>query len=168
MHIKTKDFYEDLTNDVEKRFDKSNYDCDRPLLKGKKKKVIGVMKDELGGKIMTEFAALIPKTYSYLLDDGWSNKKTKGKMKCFIKRSLKFNDYKDCLLNDKIVLKSQQRFQSERHDVYTEQINKIALSSNNDKREQTFDKITSYPNGASAGKVCKTKLLSKVNMKLLI
>ena len=69
------------------------------------------------------------------------------------------------LLNNEIILKSQQRFKSERHDVYTEEINKIALSSNDDKRLQTFDRITSYPSGASAGKVCTTELLSKVNRK---
>ena len=79
-----------------------------------------------------------------------------------IKRRLKFNDYKDCLLKNEIILKSQQRFNSERHDVYAEEINKIALSNNDDKRLQTFDRITSYPYGSSAGKVCKTELLSKV------
>ena len=80
------------------------------------------------------------------------------------KKDLKFNYYKDCLLSNKIVLESQQRFKSERHDVYTEKISKIALSSNDDKRLQTFDKITSYPYGGSAGRVCKTEL-SKVNIK---
>ena len=78
---------------------------------------------------------------------------------------LKFNDYKDCLLNNKAVLKSQQRFKSERHDVYSEEVNNIALSSNDDKRLQTPDKITTYPYGTSAGRVCKTELLSKVNIK---
>ena len=78
---------------------------------------------------------------------------------------LNFFDYKDCLLTNKIVLKSQQRFKSERHDVYTEEINKIALSSNDNKRLQTLDRITSYPYRASAGKVCKTELLSKINIK---
>ena len=81
------------------------------------------------------------------------------------KKELKFNDNKDCILNNEIVLKSQQRFKSERHDVYTEKVNKIALSSNDDKRLQTFDKITTYPYGTSAGKVCKAELLSKVNIK---
>ena len=81
------------------------------------------------------------------------------------KSVLKFNGYKDCLFNSKVVLKSQQRFKSERHEVYTEEINKIALSSNDDKRLQTFDKITTYPYGTSAGKVCKAELLSKVNIK---
>ena len=69
------------------------------------------------------------------------------------------------MLNNDIVLNSQQRFKSERHDVYTEEVNKIALSSNDDKILQTFDRITSYPYGTSAGKVCKTELLSKENIK---
>ena len=90
-------------------------------------------------------------------------KSKRNKEVCY-KRILKFNDYKYCLLNNKIVLKSQQRFNSEEHDVYTEEINKIALSSNDDKRLQTFDRITSYPYGTNAGKVCKTELLSKVNI----
>ena len=119
MHIKTEDFYKDIADDVEKRFDTSNYDdeCDRLLPKGKNKKVIGKFKDELGGGIVTEFVALRPKTYSSLMDDGGSDKKAKGTKKCVIKRSLKFNDYKDCLLNNEIILKSQQRFKSERLDV---------------------------------------------------
>ena len=152
-------------NDVEKRFDKSNYEVNRPLPTGKNKKVIGLMKDELGGKLMTEFAALRPKTYSYLTDDCEEDKKAKGTKKYVIKQRLKFNDYKDCLLNNEIMLKSQQKFKSEKHDVYTEEVNKFALSSNDDKRLQTFDRITSYPYGTSAGKVCKTELLSKVNIK---
>ena len=91
------------------------------------------MKDELGGEIMTEFVALRPKTYAHVMDDGNSDKKTKGTKKFVIKKVLKFNDYKDCLLNNEMILKSLQRFKSERHDVYTEEINKIALSSNDDK-----------------------------------
>ena len=137
MHIKTEDFYKDIADDVEERFDTSNYEVGRPLPTGKNKKVIGLMKDELGGKIMTEFVALRPKTYSYLMDDGWSDKKATRTKKCVIKQRLKFNDYKDCLTNNEIILKSQQRFKSERHDVYTEEINKIALSSNDDKRLQS-------------------------------
>ena len=133
-HIKAEDFYKDIADDVEKRFDTSNYECDRPFPEGKNKKVIGLMKDELRGTIMTEFVALRPKTYSYLMDDGESDKNAKGTKKCVIRRRLKFNDYKDCLLNNEIILKSQQRFKRERHNVYTEEINKIALSSNDDKR----------------------------------
>ena len=92
---------------LKKRFDTSNYEVTRPLPTGKNKKVIGLMKDELGGKIMTEVVALRPKTYSYLMDDGWSDKKGKGAKKCVIKGRLKFNDYKNCLLNNGIILKSQ-------------------------------------------------------------
>ena len=165
MQIKTEDFYKDIANDVEKRFDTSNYKINRPLPTGRNKKVNGLMKDELGGKIMTEFVVLRPKTYSYLMDAGGSDKNAKGTKKCVIKLRNKFNDYKDCLLNNKIILKSQQRFQSERYDVYTEEVNKIELSSNGDKGLQTFDIITSYPYGTSAGKVCKTELLSKISIK---
>ena len=165
MHIKTEDFYQDIADDVEKRFDTSNYEINRPLPIGKNKKVIGLMKDELEGKIMTEFVALRPKTYSYLTDDCEEDKKAKGTKKCVIKRRLKFSHYNDCPLNNEIILKSQQRFKSEKHEVYTEEVNKIALSSNDAKRLQTFDRITSYPYGTSAGEVCKTKLLSKVNIK---
>ena len=161
IHIKTEDFYEDIAGDPEKRFDTPNYEADRQLPAGKNKKLTGLMKDELGGKIMTGFVALRPNTYSYLMDDGNNDKKAKGTKKCVIKRILKFDDYKDCLLNDEIILKSQLRFKSEAHNVYTKEINKIVLSNNDDKRLQTFHRITSYPYGASVGKVCKTELLSK-------
>ena len=93
------------------------------------------------------------------------DKKAKGTKECVIKRTLKFNDYRDCLLKYESISKLQRRFKSERHDVYTEEINKIALSSNDDKRLQTFDRITSYLYGTSAGKVCKTELLNKLSIK---
>ena len=88
-----------------------------------------------------------PKTYSYLTDDCKEDKKAKGTKKCVMKRMIEFNDYKNCLRNDEVVLKSQQIFRSKGHDVYTENINKIALSSNDDKRLAASDKITSYPYG---------------------
>ena len=147
IHIKTEDFFEDIANDVESMFDTSNYEVNRPLPEGKNKKVIGLMKDEMGGYIIIGFVALRPKTYSSLIDDDSEAKKAKGTKKYVIKRMLKFNDDKDCLLNDEIILKSQQIFKSEAHNVYTEEINKIALSSNDDKRLQAFDRITIYPHG---------------------
>ena len=153
MNIKTEDFYKDITNDVEKRFDTSNYEVNRPLPTGKNKKVIGLMKDELEGKIITEFFTLRPKTYSYLINDCKEDKKAKGTKKCVIKRVIKFNDYKNCLLKDEVILKSQQRFISKKHDVYTENINKTALSNNDDKRIVSSDKITNYPYGYK-GKKC--------------
>ena len=144
MSIKTNDFYKDIANDVEKIFDTSNYECNKPLPTGKNKKVIGLMKDELGSKIITEFVTLRPKTYSYLTDDGKEDKRAKGTKKCVIKRMIKFDDYKNCLLKDKVLLKSQQRFISKKHDVYTGDINKITLSNDDDKRIASSDKITSY------------------------
>ena len=74
-----------------------------------------------------------------------------------------FENYTDCLFKDKIILKSQQRFKSDCHHVCTEQINKIVLSSNDDKRLQTFDKITTYPYGTNTFKVCESEMLSKCN-----
>ena len=88
MNIKTEDFYKDIVNDVEKRFETSNYECDRPLPTEKNKIVIGLMKNELGGKIITEFVTLRPKTYSYLTDDCKEDKKAKGTKKCVIKRMI--------------------------------------------------------------------------------
>ena len=81
INIKTEDCYKDIADDLEKSFDTSNYEVNRPLPKGKNKKVIGLMKDELGGKIMAEFVALRPNTYSYLMDGGTGVKKVKGTKK---------------------------------------------------------------------------------------
>ena len=105
------------------------------------------MKDELGGEIITQFIALRPKTYSYLTDNDKIDKKAKGTKNCVIKKMIKFDDYKKCLSNDKVILKSQHRFISNKHDVYTEDVNKIVLSNDDDKRIRSSDKITSYPYG---------------------
>ena len=134
MNIKANDFYKDISDDVECKFDTSNYEVKRPLPIGKNKKVIGLMKDELGGEIITEFIALRPKSYSYLIDNDKIDKKAKGTKKCVIKKMIKFDGFKKCLLNYKVILKSQQRFISTKHDVYTEDVNKIALSNDDDKR----------------------------------
>ena len=116
INVKTKDFVEDIADDVEKLFHISNYECNRPLPTRNNKKLIGLMKDELGGKIMTEFVALRPKTYSYIMADSDTHvtkKEPKGTKKCVIKKVLKFNNYKDCFLKNEIILKSQQRFKTE-------------------------------------------------------
>ena len=107
---------------------------------------------------MIGFVVLTAKTYAYIImDDDSEYKKAKGTKKCITKRRLTVKNYKDCLFNDKIILKSQQRFKSDHCNVYTEQISKIALSSNDDKRLQTFEKITSYPYGTNAFKVCESE-----------
>ena len=147
MNIKTNDFYKDISDDVDIRFDTSNYEVKRRLPIGKNKKVIGLMKDELGREIITDFIALRPKTYSYLTDNDKIDKKAKGTKKCVIKKMIRFHDYKKCLLNDKVILKSQQSFISNKHDVYTEDVNKITLSNDDDKRIVSSNKIMSYPYG---------------------
>ena len=163
IYIKTEDFFEDISNDVERWFDTSNYDKNdkRPLPIGKNKKVPGLFKDELGGKIITEVVAIRPKTYAYLTDDDENkHKKAKGTRKCVIKQEITFKNYTDCLFNNKNVYRSQHRFKSYNHDVYTEEVNKIALSANDDKRLQTHDKITTYPYGTNAFKVCESEMLN--------
>ena len=147
VNIKTKDFYKDISQYVNKRFDTSNYTFDRPLPTGINKKVIGLMKDELGGDIITEFVALRPKAYSYITNGFIEMKKVKGTKKCVVNKMLRFDDYKKCLFDNGKVLKSQQRFKGENHEVYTENMNKIALSCDDDKRIVTLDTITSYPYG---------------------
>ena len=98
--------------------------------------------------------------HEYLTDDDGKEKKAKGTKKCVIKRELMFENYKDCLFNGEVILKSQQIFKSDHHKVYTEEVNKIALSSNDDKRLQTHDKITTYPYGTNAFKVCESEMLN--------
>ena len=102
--------------------------------------------------------SFILKTYLYLKDDDSEVKKSKGTKRCVIKRGIMFKNYKDCLFNDWAILKSQQRFKSDHHKVYTEEVNKIALSSDeDDKRLQTFDGIETYPYRTNAFKVCEAK-----------
>ena len=159
LNVFTKTLLVMLKNGLTHNYDENDK---RPLPVGKNKKVIGLFKDELGGKITIEFVGLRAKKYAYLMVDDSEHKKAKGTKKCVIKRRLLFKNYKDCLFNNKIILKSQQRFKSDYHIVCTEQINKIALSSNDNKRLQTFDKITTYPYGTNAFKVCESEMLSKI------
>ena len=104
VSIKTYNIYKDIVEDVETRFGTSNCELDRQLPKGRHKKVIRLMKDELGGTIMKKFVGLRAKTYSFLIDE---NKEAKLRKKCLIKRKLKFEDYKNCLeatqLENKII-----------------------------------------------------------------
>ena len=120
-----------------------------------------MFKDEIGGKIMTEFCALRAKTYAFKLDDDTEMKKAKDTKKCIVKREIAYKNYTDALFNDKIIIRPQQRFKSDHHRVYTEEVNKIALSSNDDKRIQTFDKVTTFPYGTNVFKVCENEMLSK-------
>ena len=110
---------------------------------------------------MTEFCALRAKAYAYKLDDDTEMKKAKGTKKCIVKREITFKNYADALFNDEVIIRSQQRFRSYNHKVYTEEVNKIALSSNDNKRIQTFDKVTTFPYGTNVFKVCENEMLLK-------
>ena len=99
FHVKTHDIYKETAEDVETRFGTSNYKLNRPLTKGKNKKVTGKMKDDLGRKIMKEFVGLRAKAYSYLIDYASEDKKVIGTKKCAVKGKLKFKDSKHCRSN---------------------------------------------------------------------
>ena len=144
--IKTEDFYEDIANDVGARFDTSGYSKTdfRPLPIGLNKKVIGLMKDELGGEIMTDFVALRPKLYSYKKLDGSEDKKCKGIKKCVVKKTLTFEDYKTCLFSDSTEYRSQLMFRSAKHEVHTIEVNKVALNREDDKRISRKDGISTF------------------------
>ena len=131
--IKTEDFYKDIAEDVETRFDTSGYEPDRPLPIGKNKKVIGFMKDELGGKIMKEFISLRPKMYSYRVEE-FEPKKCKGIKKCVVKKTISFEDYKRFLFEGRVNTRSQLIFRSKKHNVRTLEVNKLALSREDNKR----------------------------------
>ena len=93
------------------------------------------------------------------MDDDSEVKKAKGTKKFVIKHKTMSENYTDCLFNNKIILTSQQRFKSDHHKVYTEEVNKIALSSDDDKWLQTFNRVTTYPYGTNVFKVCESEIL---------
>ena len=113
--------------------DTSGYNPDRPLLVGLNKKVIELMKDELGGEIMTEFVTLRPKMCAYKTGSAES-KKCKGIKKCVVRKTISCKDYKACLFGRGSSYRSQLMFRSLRHEVKTSEVNKLALSRDDDKR----------------------------------
>ena len=145
--VKTDNFYKDISDDIEKRFDTYSKDIDRPLLKSINKKVIGKFKDELAGQIRSELCILRAECSSFKLDNDNEEKKAKGIKQCVIKRQLTFDNYVVALFNDNKIKRSKYVFRSYCHHVYTEKVTKIALSGNNDKRILTTDKIITYPYG---------------------
>ena len=130
--IETSDFYEDISGDVENRFDTGSYKDNRPLPVVKKKKVIGLKKDELGGDIMTELVTLRPKMYSYWVRKE-ELKKCKGIMKCIVWKMISFKDYKKCLFEGEVSYRSQIMFRFLKHEVKMLGVNKLALSRKDDK-----------------------------------
>ena len=106
---------------------------------------------------MVEVVAPRPKTWAYLMDDGSEHEKAKGTNKAVIKQELMFENYKDSLFNEKTIFKKQQRFKTYYHDMNAEEINKVALSSNDNKIMQTFDNVTTFPQETPALKYVKIK-----------
>ena len=184
-HVKIKD----IAEDVETRFDTTNYEIDKPL--SIEKKLVGSMKDELRGQIMKKFVWLRAKIYSYLKDNNDEGKRTKGTKICVITRKLKFQDYKNCLKafqiintvdylekkvinvlkkikefveKNKLVLKTQQRFKSDRYNDFTEEINKIALGPNYDKRIQSIGSIETYAHGMSKDLLWEKDKIKRINI----
>ena len=134
--IQTEDFYKDISEDVKDRFDTSNYPLDHPsgILSGINKKVLGMFKDEANGDIIDEFVGLRAKLYSYKMFEGEESKKCKGVKKSVVKKSITHEDYKTCLTTGNEQLRKQNIIRSYKHEVYTEEVNKVALSANDDKR----------------------------------
>ena len=139
--IQTEDFYKDISEDVKDRFDTSDYPENHPsgIPTGENKKVLGMMKDEVAGKIIKEFVGLRSKLYSFVMDDGGETKKCKGIKKQVVESSIRHEHYKTCLTTGKELLRKQNILRSYDHEVYTEEVNKVALSALDDKRHILSD-----------------------------
>ena len=147
-------FFADISNDVYELFDTSNFVSGRPLPVGKNKKVVGMFRDEAGGKIIEEFVGLRAKLYSYRMYDpegeGKEEKKCKRIKKAVTKKSITHEDYKRCLFSGTDQLRQMRIFGSRKHEVYTEEINKIAHSSKDDRRIVLPNKIDTLAYGRLA------------------
>ena len=144
--IQTEDFYKDISGDVKDRFDTSDYPKGHPsgIPTGGNKKVLGMFKDEAAGKIIKEFVGLRAKLYSYKMDEGKENERCKGIKKAVVEKSITHGDYKTCLETGKEQLRKQNIIRSYEHTLYTEEVNKIALSAADDKRyllKDSFDTL---------------------------
>ena len=132
--IETEDFFKDISADVQEKFDTSNFSPNHPsgIPAGINKKVPGMPKDEAGGKIIEEFVGLRAKLYAIKKLDGEEEKKCKGVKRGVVKKSISFEDFKECLLSGRQQLRTVNVIRSHKHEVSTEQVNKIALSVNDD------------------------------------
>ena len=170
-HMKTEDFYEDITGNVKERFDTSGYSKEdaRPLPTGLNKKIIWLMKDELGGKIMTEFVALRPTLYAYRKLDGKEDKRFKGIKKCVVEKKLDFDNYKKCLFDpvdgmgkSKSIYRQQLMFRSRKHEVHTVEVSKVALNRDDDKWIAKKDRISALARRHNS--LCWNSLLEEVSL----
>ena len=144
--IQTKDFYKDISGDVKDRFDTSDYPDNHPsgIPTGINKKVLGMFKDEVAGKNIKEFIGLRSKLYSFITEEGKENKRCKGVKKNVVEKYIRHEDYKTCLKTGKEQLRRQTIIRSYEHEIYTEEVNKVALSAADDKRyllKDSFDTL---------------------------
>ena len=145
---KTDDFFADIADDVDGMFDTSNFDKNHPSeIQGKNKKVPGMMKDEAGGKIIEEFVGLRAKLYSYKMFEGKEEKECKGIKKPVIKNQITFDDYKECLFSKQTKMRKMNVIRSHQHEIFSETVNKIALSADDDKRIIMDDGISTLAFG---------------------
>ena len=142
-HIKTKDFYKDIDPDVRDKFDTSDYPSVHPsgIITGANKKVIGMFKDEVAGKQITHFVGLRPKLYSFKVEDEKELKKCKGIKKNVVKKKIDFDDYVKCLFSGEKQMRKMKIIRGTHHDIYSKEVNKIALSNEDDKRKVLDDSI---------------------------
>ena len=157
--IETEDFYKDISDDVRGFFDTSNFPKGHSsgIEVGCNKKVVGMFKDEAGGKIIREFVGLRAKLYAYKMHEGKEKKRCKGVKKAVVKRSINFEDYKTCLFTGKPQTRTMNVIRSHRHELFTEEVNKIALSANDDKRVILEDGIHTLAHGHWRIKINGTK-----------
>ena len=142
-HIKTKDFYLDICPDVRNKFDTSDYPSIHPsgIITGANKKVIGMFKDEVAGKQITHFVGLRPKLYTFKIEEDKEVRKRKGIKKNVVKKRLDFDDYVKCLFSGEKEMRKMKIIRSEKHDIYSKEVNKIALSNEDDKRLVLEDRV---------------------------
>ncbi|VDI53119.1 Hypothetical predicted protein [Mytilus galloprovincialis] len=146
LSVKTKDIYKDMEEIIDE-LDTSGYPKDHPLYSEKNKKVIGKFKDELNGKIMNEIVFLKSKAYSFTLTDLSEEKKLKGIGKTTINKDIKFDDYKDCLFNNKTKMNKMCTMNSSKHKMFVNEVNKISMSPFDDKRYILDNGIDTQPFG---------------------
>ena len=141
--LKTDDFYVDISADIKARFDTSDFPQghESGILTGVNKKVIGKFKDEVAGRQITHFVGLRPKMYSFKIEESKTNKKCKGIKKNVVKKKIEFEDYVRCLFFSEKQMRTMNIIRSENHDIYSKEVNKLALSSDDDKRILCKDKV---------------------------
>ena len=141
--IHTDDFYKDISHDIKKKFDTSDYppNHESGIPTGLNKKVIGMFKDEVAGKQISHFIGLRPKLYSFKIEDGKNVKKCKGIKKSVVSKGITFEHCFDCLFTGEKQMRSMKIIQSKYHDIYSKEVNKIALSCEDDKRLVLSNKV---------------------------